>query len=41
MILTLIVGGDMEQNFQRAMIVYGSPMDILFASPIAIVLVLV
>ncbi|CEI83265.1 tripartite tricarboxylate transporter TctA [Oceanobacillus oncorhynchi subsp. incaldanensis] len=40
LILALIVGGDMEQNFQRAMIVYDSPMDILFASPIAIVLAL-
>ncbi|MBP2076772.1 tripartite tricarboxylate transporter permease [Oceanobacillus polygoni] len=38
LILALIVGGDMEQNFQRAMVVYDSPAAVLFASPITIVL---
>ena len=38
MILALIVGGDMEQNFQRATVIYGSPIEMLFASPITIIL---
>ncbi|MBM7599320.1 putative tricarboxylic transport membrane protein [Virgibacillus halotolerans] len=38
MILALIVGGDMEQNLQRATVIYGSPIEMLFASPITIIL---
>lgn len=39
LILALIVGGDMEQNFQRVMVIYESPGEVLSASPITIVLV--
>lgn len=40
LILALIIGGDMEQNFQRAMVVYDGVFDVIFASPISIVLAL-
>lgn len=40
LILALIVGNDMEQNFMRATVIYDGPVSILFASPITIGLAL-
>lgn len=40
LILALIVGGEMEQNLRRALVIYDQPVDMLFASPITIVLAL-
>nr|WP_227003925.1 tripartite tricarboxylate transporter permease [Salicibibacter halophilus] len=38
LILALIVGGDLEQEFQRSLVIYDNALGILFASPITIVL---
>lgn len=40
LILALIVGGEMEQNLRRSLVIYDQPVDMLFASPITIVLAL-
>ncbi|WP_462422011.1 tripartite tricarboxylate transporter permease [Salinicoccus sp. Marseille-QA3877] len=38
LILALIVGSEMEQNYQRSMVIYDSPLDVITASTISIVL---
>lgn len=38
LILALIVGSEMEQNFQRSMVIYNSPLDVITSSTISIVL---
>lgn len=41
LILALIVGSDMEQNFQRSMVIYDSPLEIITSSTISIVLTII
>ncbi|HET7627933.1 MAG TPA: tripartite tricarboxylate transporter permease [Bacillales bacterium] len=39
LILALIVGSDMEQNFRKSLVASDGSLDIFFASPIAVILV--